>query len=883
MPPFALEHEDQTICDAVRRWGQVQPEAPAVMGEGGYVLTYRGLVAAMDRIRDALRHAGLGKGSRIAIVHSGGAEMAALLLGVMNGATAVPLNPSFTRSEFIDGLGARRAAGLILDPDLQDAADAAAGALGIPVIDSSALPGIDPRTLDRVPPCDPLTISEEPPSVEDTAIVFGSSGTTARSKIVPYRHRHIVAHTTLDMRALELCPGDVGLAIRPLHYAGPFFDVADVLFSGGGVIVLPTLEATRFFRLLREKDVTWYVGGPTHHRAIHAHALQNPDDLQGVRLRLIRTASAPLEPEIAKGLERLFAAPVATSYSCTEAGRIALSYPGLAPRKPESVGRPIDRLGFAGAGVRIRSLDGRFLPDGEHGEVVVRGPQVIDGYENAPDLNAEAFVDDWFRTGDEGFLDADGYLMLTGRIKEMINRGGEKVSPAEVDTALMAHPGVREAATFPIPHATLGEEVAVAVVQETGARLTDEHLSRYLLGRLSGFKVPRRFFFVDAIPKTDTGKIQRYRLAEALGVAPEAGPVRGAPADRDATPLETRLQGLWAEALGLPHVGLNDNFFLLGGDSLRAIELFLRIERELGAPLPPSALFEAGTVAEMARRIEGDAPGGPLVALKPGGTRPPFFCVHAGDGHVIGFRHLARLLGDDQPFYALQPPWAYGRGPLPKTVEEIAETYVAAIRRVRPHGPYAIGGYSFGGVVAYEMACQLRRAGEPVALLALLDTRLRTGKTVPVPVQIRIHLERLAALDARGKAAYVGSRVRALSRLVRRRLHAAAVKSPLEAAREAHAAGRFLEAPLVLAVCRVIVRRYVPGAYDGPGVLFRTALPPSLHPDAQGIWARLMEGRLAVFPVAGRHTQILGEPHVRDLAPRLRRALEEATAGTAAA
>ncbi|MCH8013413.1 MAG: non-ribosomal peptide synthetase, partial [Candidatus Dadabacteria bacterium] len=427
-------------------------------------------------------------------------------------------------------------------------------------------------------------------------------GTTDRSKIVPRSHRRLLARVAVEEKTIELGPDDIGVVMRPLYYAGPFNNVLSALCTGGAIVVLPKFEAQAFFETLRKNRVTWYAGGPTFQRAIYAHAIKHPEDAADIRLGHIRVGTASLEPEIADGLERLFSTSVSTSYGSTESGRITFSCPAIGPRRKGTVGVSIERLGIAGSEVRIRAVGGEFLPAGACGEIVVRGPQVFEGYENDEAANAAAFVDGWFRTGDEGFFDEDGYLTLTGRIKEMINRGGEKVSPAEVDTALMAHPDVREAAAFPIPHPTLGEEVAAAVVQEVGAGLTDQALTNYMLQKLTGFKVPRRFFFVEDIPRTEIGKVQRYALADALGVAEDAG-AGTLPTDdpaRPPTPLEARLQGLWAKALRLPRVGLHDNFFMLGGDSLQALELFLQIEREFGRRVPLSILYEATTVAEMA-------------------------------------------------------------------------------------------------------------------------------------------------------------------------------------------------------------------------------------------------------------------------------------------
>jgi acyl carrier protein len=414
---------------------------------------------------------------------------------------------------------------------------------------------------------------------------------------------------------------------------------------------------------------------------------------------------------------------VIETYSSTEAGRIAGTPLPPVRRKPGTVGLPVKDE------VAILSADDRVLPPGECGEVVIRAAPIFSGYENDPAANAQCFVDGWFRTGDEGVFDADGYLTITGRIKDIINRGGEKITPSEVDGALKDHPDVVAAVTFPVPHATLGQEVAAAVVPAQGAELTDETLTRFLRGRLAPFKVPRRFVIVDEIPNGAAGKIQRRSLAEAFGLVTDSSKIRPVAIDeRQPTALEGKLQRLWADALGLERVGLHEDFFMLGGDSLQAVELFLQVERQLGWRHPRSVLFEAGTVAKMAQRIEESIPSPCLVPIQPRGDRPSFFCVHDGNGQVLNYRDLSRFLGKSQPFYGIQCRGLDGEEEPFTRIDDMAAHYVREIRKVQPSGPYYLGGYSFGGRVAFVMAQHFRAAGQDVALLALFDTYSACGQ-----------------------------------------------------------------------------------------------------------------------------------------------------------
>lgn len=350
--------------------------------------------------------------------------------------------------------------------------------------------------------------------LDDTALVLHASGTTSRPKIVPLSHRNLLASARHVAAALALGPDDTCLNVMPLfHIHGLVAATLASLAAGGQASCSPGFNALRFFAWLDEVRPTWYTAVPSMHQAVLARADRNPDALSRCRLRFIRSSSASLPPQVMAELERVFRAPVIEAYGMTEAAHQMASNPlPPRPRRPGSVG--------VAAGPEIAVLDeaGRVLGAGEVGEVAIRGPNVTAGYEANPEANARAFTRGWFRTGDQGVLDEDGYLRLTGRLKELINRGGEKVSPLEVDEVLMDHPAVQQVVTFAVPDAVLGEEVAAAVVLRAGKAATERELRDFCGKRLAAFKVPRRVVLLDEIPKGPTGKLQRIGLAPKLGL-----------------------------------------------------------------------------------------------------------------------------------------------------------------------------------------------------------------------------------------------------------------------------------------------------------------------------------------------------------------------------
>jgi thioesterase domain-containing protein len=438
------------------------------------------------------------------------------------------------------------------------------------------------------------------------------------------------------------------------------------------------------------------------------------------RLRFIRSSSAALPVPVLEGMEEVFGVPVIEAYGMTEAAhQMASNPPPPAARKPGTVGRA------AGPEIAILDPAGRVLGAGETGEVAIRGESVFAGYESNPEANAAAFVDGWFRTGDEGSFDADGYLTLRGRIKEIINRGGEKVSPLEIDDALLRHPAVDQAVTFALADDRLGEEIAAAVVLGPESAADERELQDFVSQQLAPFKVPRRIIVLDEIPKGPTGKIQRIGLGERLGVSANQAQVPDRPSYGF---LETELIAIWESVLDQSGVGVGDDFFALGGDSILGAEAVARIRDLTGErDLPLVSIVRAPTPAAMAREVLTDAGRGRsgAVPLQESGSRTPIFFVHPGDGDVLAYVQLARRLGADQPSYALRARGVDDGRPLPDSLEEMASDYVDEIRQVQPRGPYIVGGFCVGGPIAFEMARQLDAAGEQVATILLLDPKFR--------------------------------------------------------------------------------------------------------------------------------------------------------------
>jgi acyl-CoA synthetase (AMP-forming)/AMP-acid ligase II len=497
-------------------------DAPAIGAPDRPWLTHGGLRTLAAETRAVLAAAGVGRGDRVAIVLPNGPEMAAAFVAIAQTATTAPLNPAYRADEVAFYLEDLRARAIVLAEGDDGPAAAAAARRGLAVLRLAA---------DTDAPSGRFTLRAEAPAAavaakaagpDDVALILHTSGTTSRPKIVPLLQRNLAASARHIGAALALTPADRCLNVMPLfHIHGLVAAVSASLAAGGSIWCAPGFDALRFFGWLEAARPSWYTAVPTMHQAILARAPRNAEIVARAGLRLIRSSSASLPPQVMVALAETFGAPVIESYGMTEAAHQMASNP-LPPRaqKPGSVGVA------AGPEVRVaHEAEDRLLPMDAVGEVVISGPNVTPGYEGAPEANAKAFFEAegrrWFRTGDQGAFDADGYLRLTGRLKEIINRGGEKVSPLEVDACLMDHPAVAQCVTFALPHPRLGEEVAAAVVLREGLAATEAEIRDFARARLAEFKTPRKVLILEEIPKGATGKLMRIGLAAQLGLTAE--------------------------------------------------------------------------------------------------------------------------------------------------------------------------------------------------------------------------------------------------------------------------------------------------------------------------------------------------------------------------
>ena len=863
-----MANHEGLIGDLLEKWAVATPNAVAIASPSRVPLTYGALFRQIQEIKGFLQGSGLGRGDRIAIVSPDSPELAVAVLAVTNCASVAPLNSRYQRSEFEFYLSDIGAKALIVPSGFETPAIAVAQERGLRVIRLSRVPSA-PAGIFTLASDSPSELKRnESLSLDDVALVLHTSGTTGRPKLIPLTQSNLCISAKNIAASLQLSSADRVLNVMPLfHVHGLIGGLLSTMAAGGSAVCTTGFQAAHFFEWLQEFQPTWFTAVPAMHQALLARLqAENPPIGKSSALKFIRSCSSALPPVVMEQLEKAFGVPVVEAYGMTEAShQIAVNPLPPEARKPGSVGRP------TGPEVRIVDEAGQEVTGGSAGEVIIRGASVVQRNKDA--MGSAQLVDEngWYRTGDLGLIDSDGYLFLHGRIREMINRGGEKIAPREVEDIILNHPAVKEAAVFALPDANLGQVVAVAVVLRPNAQAGTRDIQEFVASHLADFKVPRRVVFLEEIPKAATGKVQRTGLAKKLGLLDDEAPKteKSAAQAEPNTATEKLLAEIWRQVLKLQSVGINDNFFLdLGGDSLLATEMALQVEKTTGVQLSGSSIMLKPTIATLAAWLESPASSSLIVPLKPQGTGTPLFCMHGLSGDPCEFFPLAAQLAPDRPAYGLRSPAAASQATR-ITLEEMAQRHLGEILSVQPNGPYLLCGHSSGGTIALEVAQQLQAQGQSVALIAVFDGLypgyLRSLASRSVRQRLPMHLRRLLNLKLKDALPYIRDRIGTVKnrievRLWRRKYRALAasgskIPDSMVDVKEAH---------------RQMIDAYKPRPYAGRVEVFRSeARRVEEDLDWDLGWSNGVMGEVIVHETPGDHGSMLKKPAVSILGEQL--------------
>ncbi len=855
----------------LERRAATTPHGAALCAHGREALSWAGLWRHTYTRGEELLRAGIAPRSVAALALPNGPEFLSAFLAITLRSACAPLDLSLTENEYRFHLSKINAGALVFSDGVNTAILNVARELGMRLIrirppEESPAGVFSAELVSKI-------VQDAPRRETNAAVLLLTSATTNTPKLVPLSRENLRAAAQQDFDALQLRATDRYLSLAPLCHAHGLVASLTQLYCGGPVLCESAFSPANLLESIQNFGPTWMSAGVPVLRTLLALAQDHPDAFQRGTLRFIRSTGGSPDLELVDAFQRIARVPVLNGYGLTEVPGVARNT--LSMSRAGSAGRS------SGAELAIRDEAGNFLPAEAEGEIVLRGPALTSGYLDDPDANLEVFRDGWFHTGDIGRIDRDGFLFIVGRKKEMISRGGKKILPLEVDGVLLRHPALAEAATFPIPHRTLEQEPATAVVLRPGAEVSEIELRRFAAKHLAAYKVPRKIVFLDQIPRGMGGKPKRAVLAEQFQLL--GAPAQSAQLDRPSG-MEETLIAIWRRVLDVEHITTGDDFFDLGGDSLSAARMLTEAAAAFGLGqnnLPEADFFDQPTISGLARGIaerraerSREIPSEPplpnrILVLEGEGDRVPIFCFSTTEQDAYQFRHLSRWLGPEQPFTVVCPPHPVQGGRL-LAVEDIARQSVTSIRALRPHGPYVIGGHCYGGVVAFETARQLIAEGESIALLALFDT--------PTPGYPRIAAawkryplaagEMLTAwLRGRNPVTLheIGAHIRVLTGIATKgvRLPAPGAVTSLDTRPEAwHRALMHAYRPRLLAVP---IAHFV-GA--GVNVSARILSDPRLG------WRDFAGAGIEIRSVAGDHVSIFSETNASELAAELERILQ---------
>jgi amino acid adenylation domain-containing protein len=824
------------------------PSACAVE-QSGRRLSYAELNETANQLAHYLRSSGVRSDDRVAICLGPSPEFLISLLAILKaGGACVPLDPSYPSQRRKFMLEDVQARALLTSPEIL----AELGPIATPAIDLNTVwPFVRQQNNQNL---------RETCGPENLAYVIYTSGSTGTPKGVLLGHRGLVNHSTAAVELYNLGAGE-----RMLQFSSLSFDIAiEEIFPtwlSGGTVVLKdagfSLGFQEFSDFVRKHEVS-ALDLPTAYWHEWTNFLFDHKQCPPENLRLVIVGGEKVSAPILQRWHSLAGGKVrwVNTYGPSEASVIATAYE---PSSEEAatltsvpIGRPI-------ANVQIYLLDASMdpVPIGERGELYIGGAGIAFGYLNRPALTEEKFVRDPFaggqnarlyRTGDMARYRPDGEIEFLGREDDQVKIRGFRVEPGEIEEVLGRHPKVRESAVI-ASEGEGGEKRLVAyAVLAKGSTVSESDLRVYLNEQLPDYMVPSAFVMLEAMPVTANGKVDRQNLPALTAHTEPDIPANGT------DPLQRRVLKIWQEVLGRS-VGLRDNFFESGGHSLLAAKLMHRIGQVVGRPLPLALLLESPTVERLLLVLRQDGWSrhwSSLVAIQPEGSQPPFFCIHGVGGNVVGFRDLGRHMGPTHPFYGLQARGLDGTQTHLSTIEEMASHYLREIASVQPRGPYFLGGFSFGGLVAYEMSQQLQAQGEEVGLLVLFDTY--PGNLKPMAGSL------LKSLRTPSKRLLVqmGRSIRRRSRVFWRML---TFPRPLREVFQANgrAAGQ-----------------YRLKSYAGPVMLFRASEQSLRNEDPYAAWQQLLPSGLEIQDIPGSHNGILVEPEVAVLAQRLKSCIDTA-------
>lgn len=892
---------DGSLLEGFERQAANRPEAAAVVN-GDRSVSFGELRAAADKTACALLARGIRHGDFVGAFCERSPELVALILGTWKcGAVYVPLDPKYPSQRLRSILDDAAPSLVVCDRPL--AAEIAPAGQATVCVDELNPFAADGRHA-KVAPFDASSHA-----ITDRAVVLYTSGSTGKPKGVVLTHRNLANHNAHVIRMLGLRPGDRRTAIASINFDASLEEHFCTL-NAGATLVLPaadTLDSMDgFLKFIETERLSGFFVTTSLWREMTNYCYETrrelPTTLRALMVGGEQASLAVYRRFLQVGGRRIRWFNV---YGPTETAIYSSTYEHDPERDAASedappIGRPLDNTLLY-----LLDDDGRLVAPGAEGELYIGGAGVAEGYLGREDITRQRFVENpsadippgrYYRTGDLVRFRPDGNLEYVCRLDNQVKLRGFRIEPGEIEATLLDHPTVRDAVVTVVTSPAATRYLAAYVVLQPGASWSEEALRLFAQGRLPDYMVPQTFLQLERMPQSANGKIDRKALPEPFGFEPKNAD-EGAAERSAASVLEERVLDVWRETFQLDELGPHEDFFALGGDSLKAMSLTARLEATTGRKVTPTMLFECRTAGRLAAALEhaDDEVLPAPVLLREGDSARPLFFLHSLAGDVWIYRETAAALRTKQAVYGIQIPGLNDES-LDAPVDDfqtLARGYIAQVRAIQPLGPYRFAGYSSGGWMGYEMARQLEAAGEHVEFLGLLDAG------VPLKLERSLTNSRLHRIRAlrRNLPLYLAELVRmapnerrrALSRCLRnaaaavRRLLGLPGSSGVALESNQEFLGHFAEDISFFSPARLlliqkyfgVIERYDAGPLNGPVHLFRAARQPlaSVQTDDLG-WEHLVQGPIHVRAITGTHATLMYGAHALGLAAAIDDELE---------
>lgn len=854
------------ISERIREYSTIFPDKAAIMKVSGQKASYSDFIKIYDETKSFFGHIGIKSCDRVALLSDESMGYALLGLGIMENSVYAPMdiemNPEKMESIFellrIDYIITNSKTGGHIDLAQQ---------MGLGIIayhfdceNSGIRIDFDLISKGRAP------YNKEYNYDSDICLLATTSGTTSTPKVVPSPYKSKLSSIISFLNYFGEDQNAFTISLAPKHVSNFIGNINTTMMTGGTIMVLDKFKHNELIEILDKYPITWFTASPAVLSSLAEYIVNNNLDINANQLKFIRASGAPLPLKSKLELESIFKTEVIQTYGMTEVGNISSTYKAPRGFKEGSVG--------VSTGIGVKILDD---------EILVRGPSVFGGYENPEESNDKYFIDGWFKTGDMGYLDEDGYIFITGRIKEMINKGGEKVSPYEVEKHILESSKVIQAAVFPYPNDIGSEDVSAALKLRDEESFSLLELRDFLHTKLSSYKMPSILYIVKDIPISENNKVQRKRLfqlfeSEKSDLVISKEDLISTSPDMNVdnlTETEIKLYQMWRKVLKNKNFGPNDDFFKLGGDSLASVSVLSEIEDTFNIRMPINTFFDSRNVRALGSYIDNAVSMIEnlkfLMPIKLSGSKTPLICLHTGDGQAVTYHNIGRFLDDDRPVYGFKFRMNKGDWTHPLSFDALGRTYANEIEALCPEGPYYVLGGCYGGILALKVAITLKERGKDVAAVIMLDSPItglarkegRSRNSSVLVNKFRDTLVQLRLIKPSKLTALLAKKIRSFISLsienIRYKLYKFAIRNNHE---------RLINLAGMEAALKYALHTYRQEKYEGKVYYFKATLGSNANNGREEYWGSYIT-ELIVTPVETVHNDMQNEENSKFISGEL--------------